>query len=123
MPNSAYNDQNPLTEENVCRSAAQRSHVLLVGVMTSAYSRPLSPDDFGAQLLGGYSRERFVQREADGMNRNILICGVVFQECALEFQVGEVGGCGSKRPGPTRTRAGKNPLGEIFHHESDSSKG
>jgi hypothetical protein len=49
---SAYDNQNPLTEENLGGSAAHRRHVrFIVGLMTLGYSRPLGSDDFGAQLF------------------------------------------------------------------------
>lgn len=110
MRNSAYDDQNPLTKENLGGSATERCHVLFVGVMTSEHSRPLSSDDFGSQLFGGNTGDRLVQRETDGVNGDVLIRGGVFQECTLKFRVHEISECRSKKSRRTRTRAGKNPL-------------
>jgi len=123
MRNSAYDDQDPLTEENLGGSAAHGRHVLFVGLMTSGYSRPLGSDDFGTQLFGGYTRDRLVQRESDGVNGDILVCGGIFQERTLNFRMHEASECGSKNPGRTRTRAGKNPLVSKFRNVNQTRRG
>jgi len=110
MRRSTYDDQNPLTEENVGGGATHDRHVLFVGAVTSGYSRPLGSYYFVAQRFGGNARDRLVQRETDGMNWDVLVCGGVFQERALESRAYEACVCGPKNPGRTRTRAGKNPL-------------
>lgn len=86
MGNTAYDDQNPLTEENVGGGAAHRHRMVFAGATTWGYSRPLSSHDFGAQRFGGDTRDRLVQRETDGVNGDVLVCGGVFQECPLYFE-------------------------------------
>jgi len=123
MRKSAYDDQDPLTEENLGGSAVHGRHVLFMGLMTLGYSRPLGSDDFGTQLFGGNTRDRLVQREADGVNGDILVCGGVFQERTLSIRVYETSECGSKKPRRTRTRAGKNPLVSMFRNVNQTHRG
>ena len=82
-----YDDQYLLPEEYLGRSTMHRRHVLFVGSMTPMYSRPLGSDDFGAQLFRSNTRDRLIQREANGVNGDILVCGGVFQERTLDFRV------------------------------------
>jgi len=58
---------------------------MFAGSPIPRYSRPLGSDDFSAQLLGSNTRDRLVQREADGMNLDVLVCSGVFQERTLRF--------------------------------------
>jgi len=81
-----YDDQNPLTEENVGGGAVHSHDVLFIRVMTSGYSRPLSPYNIVAQRFGGDPRDRLVQRETNGVNWDVLVRGGVFQERPLKFR-------------------------------------
>jgi hypothetical protein len=57
------------------------------------------------------------------VNGDVLVGGGVFQESALNVGAFEANECGSKKLGRTRTRAGKNPLAQMFHNrESNPSK-
>lgn len=74
-----------LFPRNTLAEALRRRHMLRVGLMTPRYSRPLGSDDFGAQFFRGNAGDRLVQREADSMNWDILVCGGIFQESTLRF--------------------------------------
>lgn len=56
-------------------------------LMTPGYLRPLGSDNFSAQLFRSNTRDWLIQRETNGMNRDVLVCGGVFQECTLNFRV------------------------------------
>ena len=49
-------------------------------------SQPLCANDLCPNLLSGCARKRLVQRQADGDDRNVALCGRVLQESALPIQ-------------------------------------